>query len=273
MHYPFSVAWSPVEIVSIYRVHSTKDSCLELRRIIDNANTDDTYDICGNTGTSDVRLEVRWLYRSHELPGQGKAISSSEFEIDQCNLEEVFETDHLDFCSADSILSPVMIHEDPRPNDQLADTMDGMPCIHYYSCCFWSIHRKSFVPSGANSSREERGRLYSTFFGKHGTAKAALSRLMGLHSKAEVSSVDRRSLSWKEAFQSAIKTLSLAEAAEDVQLHGMELTCRDSERRQISTFLKAAICGRQRQNSDEANDTNMTIKNTIFIAGPPGTGS
>jgi hypothetical protein len=166
-----------------------------------------------------------------------------------------------------------MIHEDRRPKGQLADTIDGMPCIHYYSCRFWSIHRKSFVPSGSHSSREERGRLHSTFFGKHGTAKAALSRLQGVDSKAKVSSVDRRSLSWKEAFQSAIQTLSLAEAAEDVQLHGMELTCRDHERKQISDFLKAAICGRQRQHSDEANDTNMTIKNTIFIAGPPGTGS
>ena len=154
VHYPFNVAWSPVEIVSIYRAHKTKESCLELRQLIDNENTEATFDICGDTGTSDVRLEVRWLYRSYELPGQGKAISSSESEIEQCDLEEVFETDHLDFCSADSILSPLMIHEDRRPKGQLADTIDGMPCIHYYSSRFWSIHRKSFVPSGSHSSRE-----------------------------------------------------------------------------------------------------------------------
>eukprot|EP00804_Cyclotella_cryptica_P014250 CCRYP_005654-RA/>CCRYP_005654-RA protein AED:0.12 eAED:0.12 QI:84/1/1/1/0.8/0.66/6/2772/1335 len=271
--YPFDVAWSPVEIVSIYRVHSTKESCLELREIIDNNGTESTFDvICGNNGANDVRLEVRWLYRSHELPGQGKATSATESQVDQCELEEVFETDHLDFCSADSILSPLRIHKDRRPKVQLSDTVDGMPCIHFYSCRFWSIHRKSFVPSGSHSSREERGRMHSTFFGKHGTAKAALNRLYGFHAKHKVPLVDRRSLSWKEAFQSAIKTLSLAEAAEDVQLHGMELTCRENERRQISDFLKAAICGRQRQNSDDANDTNMTIKNSIFIAGPPGTG-
>ena len=41
-----------------------------------------------------------------------------------------------------------------------------------------------------------------------------------------------------EAFKSAIQKLSLAEAAEDVQVHGMALKCREKERAQIAGFLR-----------------------------------
>ena len=56
-HYPFNVAWRPVEIVSIYQVHKTKQSCLKLFHKGD--NTDDTVE--SNDEEKDIRLEVRFL--------------------------------------------------------------------------------------------------------------------------------------------------------------------------------------------------------------------
>ena len=269
-HYPFNVAWSPVEIVSIYRVHKTKDSCLKLRQSIqvDTADYLSVSDI--NSGDDDVRLEVRWLYRLNEIPGAKKTTSPSR---SSAFVEEVFETDHLDTCTADSILSPVMIHETTQPPaDELKDTIDGLPCIHYYCSRFWSLHRKSFIPSGSFRSRVQRGRMYSGFFGKHGTAKAALSRLEDCTADENESTPDLRDSPWQEAFHEVIKTLSLAEAAQDVQLRGTRLACRDDERKKISDFLRTAICGRAR-NSQDQDTGNMAIKTSMFIGGPPGTGA
>lgn len=183
------------------------------------------------------------------------------------NLEEVFETDHLDVVTADSILSPVVLHESQQRADELDSSIDGLPCIHYCCSRFWSLHRKSFVPIGSFSKMRERGLMHSAFFGKHGTAKSALSRLKDVESSPE-----KRSLSWREAFQSAIRTLSLAEAAQDVQLRGIEMACRDKERKEVFNFLKTAICGRQVRNKEGEVVESMAIKNSMFIAGPPGTG-
>jgi predicted hydrocarbon binding protein len=271
-HYPFNVAWSPVEIVSIYRVHESKDSCLKLRQMMQYETTG-SFDSETTKGTKEVRVEVRWFYRSHEIPGEKKAKDSSETRTDDRDLDEVFETDHLDLCSAESILAPLVIHQKQRKSDQLQDTKNGMPCVHFHGRRYWSIHRKSFVPSGSHSSRVERGRLHSIFFGKHGTAKAALSRLghKGAPANAQAM-VQRGPLPWKEAFQFAIQTLSLAEAAQHAQLHG-ELTCREKEREEIFNFLKEAICGKHRKFLEEdGSEENVNIKNSIFIAGPPGTG-
>ena len=266
-HYPFNVSWGPVEIVSIYQVHKNKDSALKLREAIQDSK-DNTLETDSSDSTNDIRLEVRWLYRSNEIPG-GKSTSPKNSRND---LEEVFETDHLDFCTADSILSPLVIHEKQQTAD-LSDTVHGLPCIHYYCNRFWSLHRKSFVPSGSHSSRAERGRMHSGFFGKHGTAKAALSRLKGQITDIdnETAVVDRVT-SWQDAFQAAIKTLSLAEAAQDVQLHGSKLACRDKERKKISDFLRAAICGGQMRLLGSDNEISMATKNYLYIAGPPGTG-
>lgn len=173
-------------------MHETKDSCIKLRQSIQEESLNDA-DEWGN----DIQLEVRWLYRPHEIPGVGKAPETGSHE-----LEEVFETDHLDYCSADSILSPLMLHEHNQ-KDQTEDAIEGLPCIHYYCARFWSLHRKSFITSGSLSNRVTRGRMYSDIFGKHGTASAALKRLEG--QGGDDGPVDRRNMSWQESFRSAIK--------------------------------------------------------------------
>lgn len=202
-HYPFNVAWAPAEIVAIFHAHKSKDSCIRLRESLEEDNMIDTLAATDSDGAKDIQLEVRWLYRMHEIPGVvGKAsLVSSRMSLD---LEEIFETDHLDYCTADSILSPVLLHEDNHIEGKMNDVIEGLPCIHYHCARFWSLHRKSFITSGSLLNRATRGRMYSDCFGKHGTASAALKRLEGHEGDSE-SSIVRHAITWQEAFRSAIR--------------------------------------------------------------------
>lgn len=273
VNFPFVVAWCPAEIVSIYKVHSSKAECLELREKISSGNdehmkADD--DVISNE--FDVMVEVRWFYRKFEIPGAKLTTKSKSNDGD--DLEEIFETDQVDACPAECLLAPLTLHEVSRPEESsLPSVVSGMPCIHYHCRRYWSIHRKSFVPSGVLSNRIERGRMHSEY-------KTALSKLQS----TSVANGKRSSegYSWKEAFQSAIQKLSLAEAAADVQVHGMELKCRERERQHIGSFLRKAIRGlEQPLNGSQTQDDDsvfgddeglMNTKSSIFICGPPGTG-
>ena len=220
----------------------------------------------------DVMVEVRWFYRKFEIPGAKLATKSKSNDGD--GLEEIFETDQVDACPAECLLAPLKLHEVSRPEESsLPSVVSGMPCIHYHCRRYWSIHRKSFVPSGVLSNRIERGRMHSEY-------KTALSKLQS----TSVANGKRSSegYSWKEAFQSAIQKLSLAEAAADIQVHGMELKCRERERQHIGSFLRKAIRGlEQPLNGSQTQDDDsvfgddeglMNTKSSIFICGPPGTG-
>jgi len=256
-HYPFAVQWAPAEVVSIYRVHKTKESCVKLREksAFDNLSQD-------VNNNDEIMMEVRWLYRSWEIPGASK--TKKKVTSESGNLEEVFETDQIDVCSADSILSPVKLHDVPRPTSTPSTELD-MPLIHYQCSRLWSIHRRSFVPSGSLSNRISRGRMHSAY-------KMAFDQLNSI--STSISNASSREQTWKEAFQSAIRKLSLAEAAQDTQEHGMALTCREQERKQITSFLKKAIHGLQSNTLDEDGEDEETknLKSSLFIAGPPGTG-
>jgi len=265
--FPFAVTWSPAEIVSIYRAHSNKTECLELREKLQNG--DQHLNDVDDNSFDDVMVEVRWFYRKHEIPGAGGKSSKSSQSNNSEELEELFETDQIDSCPAECLLSPIKLYEASRPEESLPSVVSGMPCIYYHCRRYWSIHRKSFIPSGLLSNRIERGRMHSKY-------KAALSKL------ASTSSNNGNKLlegySWKEGFQSAIQKLSLAEAAADVQVHGMELRCRERERRHIGSFLRKAIRGLEQPLSNTQDDDSvdegpmMNTKSSIFICGPPGTG-
>ena len=137
-HYPFNVECAPAEIISIYKSHNSKLYCSKLREAVSNGNGDtvDTDD------GADVQIEVRWLYRLHEIPGTGKSASRIATEM-----EEVFETDHLDKCPAESILLPVVLLEDKQP-------IEEGPCVRYYCTRYWSLHRKSFIPIGSPKNKQ-----------------------------------------------------------------------------------------------------------------------
>lgn len=266
VYFPFVVTWSPAEIVSIYRVHRSKAECLELRERLRGGNQHLNESI---NDALNVMVEVRWFYRKHEIPGAGK-VSKSQSQHPG-DLEEIFETDQIDTCPAECLLSPVKIYEVSRPEESLPSVISGMPCIHYHCRRYWSIHRKSFVPSGLLSNRIERGRMHSQY-------KTALGKLQSASSSNGKKSSE--GYSWKGGFQSAIQKLSLAEAAADIQVHGMELKCRERERQHIGSFLRKAIRGLEQPANNMEDDNSVTrddegpmnTKSSMFICGPPGTG-
>ena len=161
VYFPFVVPWSLGEVVSIYKVHKTKESCARLREKLLNQDVN----ALPHTTDDKIRIEIRWLYWHHEIPGATK----KKPESNCAGLEEVFETDQIDICSADSLLSPVRLYEITSPLTQPTEIC-GMPCLHYYCSRLWSIHRRTFVPSGPLKNRVSRGRMYST-------NKAALRKL------------------------------------------------------------------------------------------------
>ncbi|KAL7543938.1 hypothetical protein ACHAXR_013332 [Thalassiosira sp. AJA248-18] len=262
VYFPFVVPWAPAEIVSIYRVHETKEACARLRENLSKKVQHDK-DTSQDEGTGDIMIEVRWFYRPYEIPGASKKKSES---VDNGELDEVFETDQIDVCSADSILSPIQLHDVSKPLNAPCAIL-GMPCINYFCSRLWSIHRRSFVPSGSLNNRVSRGRMHSAY-------KAALSKLHRLPSAVSTSPFNQRNVkSWKESFQTAIQQLSLAEAAQDAQENGVVLACREKERDQIKSFLNTAICGLVTTNkADGQKDETMNLTSSMFIAGPPGTG-
>ena len=261
VHFPFNVSWAPAEVVSIYQVHKTKESCVNLREQMSNQARHKSLHLSDDGCT--IMIEVRWLYRSYEIPGAPKKKSSA----DNGELEEVFETDQIDSCSADSILSPIQLHDvsKKQPVDAFGSQM-GMPCIHYQCSRLWSIHRRSFVPSGSLNNRVSRGRMYSAY-------KSALEILNQLPTDGGASFTgQQREISWKESFQAAIQQLSLAEAAQDAQDNGMVLACREKERARIKSFLTKAIRGSSSKDVSQDEDETMNLQSSMFIAGPPGTG-
>ena len=265
VHFPFVVKWSPVEVISIHRVHKTKELCVKLRDRLSKKDQSEKDAIAmHDINVGKIVIEFRWLYRDHEIPGASKKKKES---ADSDELEELFETDHIDSCSADCILSPIRLHDVTRPSKNVPTSIFGMPFMHYQCSRFWSIHRRSFVPSGPLSNRVSRGRMYSAY-------EVAFTKLQQ-RASASVGSTSvhaplREKASWKVAFQTAIQKLSLAEAAQDTQENGMVLTCREKERKQIKRFLQKGICGLNEGRDKEGKTKNL--KTSLFIAGPPGTG-
>mmetsp|Transcript_6077 Transcript_6077/g.12064 ORF Transcript_6077/g.12064 Transcript_6077/m.12064 type:complete len:1495 (+) Transcript_6077:252-4736(+) len=261
-YFPFNVPWSPAEVVSIFRTYETKASCMEMREKLQSDHFK-----CSTWNDSEVWIEIRWFYRNHEIPGATKPSAQSKLTKNNL-LEEVFETDQVGMCFADAILAPVTLHSTPNPAGKLPEIRFGMPYIHYYCSRFWSIHRKAFVPSGPLRNLAERGRMHSMYFGKNASMKSALKKLEQV---AEVAPMKSTS-SWRDAFYQAIQQLSLAEAAEAVQVDGSTLPCREREREKITSFLKNSIRGNQLKGLKQTEEGSNAKGATMFIAGGPGTG-
>jgi Cdc6-like AAA superfamily ATPase len=67
---------------------------------------------------------------------------------------------------------------------------------------------------------------------------------------------------WKMAFQKVIQKLSLTDASKEAYSDGSLLIGREKERREIKSFLQAAITHKSAENS----------KSSVLVAGPPGVG-
>ena len=269
---PFAATWCPAEIVCIWKQHRFKEDVAKLK---DEAPSEDS-DGDAASRRYEMRMEVRWLYRQHEMPGSARQTFSA---AKSGGLEEVIETDDTLDCPAAALLAPVKLYASSVPCDVPTIDALGMPIMSYQCHRFWSIHRKSLMPSGSIKGRVERGRMYSSYFGKDALLKASLDKVLGGNgddsaAKAAASASKTNSKAQlKSNFREAISRLSLSDASADAQIRGMELTGRKKELNQIKDFLRSAIQGAKNEfKAHDGTEIESSVKSSIFIAGPPGTG-
>lgn len=236
-HYPFSMPWSAAEIVTIM-----KNAPLS-------SNT-------SNSGSdSGISLEIRWLYRARELSGSGQNLNDSR----RLDCEELYESDHYDIVASETILAPIQLIPEIQPSEALSHL--GMPVVQF--CCkrFWSIHRKSLIPTLGLDGRVERGRSQSRFLQPNSNARNALDKRTTNISR-DVNSVEYSTKPvWKHAFRQCIKKLTLTDASKD-GFNACRLVGRQKEQSQLKLFLRGFICGKLPEGS----------KPCLFVAGPPGGG-
>ena len=266
---PFTATWCPAEIVCIWKEHRDKDDVIKLK----DEGSDEDSDEGADSARYEMRMEVRWLYRQHEMPGSARQTFSAE---KSGGLEEVIETDDTLDCPAAALLAPIKLYSSSVPCDVPTIGELGMPVISYQCHRFWSIYRKSLMPSGSIKGRVERGRMYSNYFGKDALLKASLDKVLGgtVESTATAPS-DKTSTKaqLRRNFREAISRLSLSDASADAQIRGMELTGRTKELNQIKDFLRSAIQGAKNEfQALDGTEIESSVKSSIFIAGPPGTG-
>ena len=167
---PFTATWCPAEIVCIWKEHRDKDDVIKLK----DEGSDEDSDEGADSARYELRMEVRWLYRQHEMPGSARQTFSAE---KSGGLEEVIETDDTLDCPAAALLAPIKLYSSSVPCDVSTIGELGMPVIRYQCHRFWSIYRKSLMPSGSIKGRVERGRMYSNYFGKDALLKASLDKV------------------------------------------------------------------------------------------------
>jgi hypothetical protein len=198
--FPFTVSWSPAEVVSISRRFSRPEA-IELRRKI--ATRDEAVEQPSLTdyddgeeltceylpvGGGEIMMEVRWLYRISEVPIVTTVASSNRHEEDDMVVhnsshEEVFETDHVDQCSTLCLLAPLelkspqqqMEQPDANTKQQLGtNLLLDIPKVIFSCYRFWSVRRRCLVPVGTLLSRAARGRLHSRDIQRNHALKLAI---------------------------------------------------------------------------------------------------
>jgi len=257
MHYPFTVGWAIAEVIAIWKVHKdNRDFALQL----------ETLNCSGNHNLGDVQLEIRWFWRRCELPGNKGAAREGP-----TTYEEIFETDHVDECSASSLLGPVKVIpglEDVSVKEALFHC--GIPMITCTNTKLWSFHRRSIIPSASNNGRGARSRMYSSSCIKDDMLRKAIESDMDNTDEGQIKpsipSVQEDQPPWRESFQRVIRKLTLTQASSDAYDDYVALVGRGKEQGEISSFLRAAIKGANNSCSDGSTSSSL------FVAGPPGTG-
>jgi origin recognition complex subunit 1 len=257
VNHPFVTGWAVAEIVLIWR---TYDAETDLPLV----GSDMESPKCHQSG--DLDLEIRWLWRRRELPGLSKPGAPS-----LC--EEVFETDHIDRCTAESVLAPAKVHFSTDAYVRTALYELGMPVVQFRCSRFWSFHRKSVVPFAKSTGRLARSRMYSACFSQDHVLKDALERfearqedVLRITDCGAACDDENYDPTWKDAFRMVIQKLSVSQASTDAFEKGATLLERDRERNEITSFLRGAI------QSAMKSETSGSKSPSLFIAGPPGTG-
>lgn len=221
---PFLVPWQVAEVVTIFQPD-------------DPSKNDDA-----------VQLEVRWFYHCRDLAGR---IKGGIPEVE----DEVVETDHLDVVSPSKLLAHVALKDETA-----LSASDAEASLRYTCRQFWSCHSKSLVPTGSLDNRINRGRAHSNFFGRYPALHDAC-RCLGRYKDPTPASESHDSPT--AAFQRVIEKLSLTDASKEALHQSSGIIGRETERRFIASFLRAALEGK----GDEGK-----LNATLFVAGPPGVG-
>jgi hypothetical protein len=260
LNHPFRVKWWCADIIAIYR-NLEADEAKELRK-----NTDKRLDSSVNDSVKhgNFQVEVRWLYKMDDIPGFA-ALNTKEDRANRAGLQEIFETDDVDEIGANTILGPVVVHAgNPSPDQELDQHLKGMPLVHFFCHRFWSLHRRTLMPTGTADKRMQRGMLYSKYLSTGTQARSAFQALQG-NTDDTPKDFDLNS-DWKRRFQSTISKLTLAEASDDSTRS--DVIGREAQKAQIKNFLSSAIQGvNTMQISDTAGSSNAFC---LFVGGPPG---
>lgn len=257
VNHPFVTGWAVAEIVVIWR---TYDAEVDLPLSGSDVARPEYHQY------GDLDLEIRWLWRRRELPGLSKPEAPS-----LC--EEVFETDHIDRCTAESVLAPAKVHFSADACFKTALYEMGMPVVQFRCSRFWSFHRKSIVPFAESTGRMARSRMYSVCLSQDHVLKDALDRfdkrqkdVLRITNCGAAYDEGSNGPTWKDAFGMVIQKLSLSQASTDAFEKGASLLGRDREQKQITSFLCETI------RSARETDSSGSKCPSLFIAGPPGTG-
>jgi hypothetical protein len=238
---------SVAEVLCIWRLERDEDE------VEDDNTEEETLE-----GKYDVKMEVRWYYRTREVPGFNGENSDSLTGSSEI-YEEILETDHTQDVPASALLAPVLLHSSPTRSAPSKFCI-GMPVLEFFCRRFFSIIRRSLLPCGGLEGRETRGKFHSRYIRED----AVLRELIGPSSNTQQqrrTALPSRSgrLQWNEAFSSVIQKLSLTDASKESSESVM--IGREMEQENILSFLRDAIRG----GSAETNSS-------MFVAGPPGVG-
>jgi origin recognition complex subunit 1 len=238
--------WVVAEIVAIWKEFTSRD---KLEKVANGGNTNP----CSE---GSWKVEIRWFYERHEL-NVGVEVLEEEMVGN-----EVFETDDvtvLDDVSA--ILAPTTLYSDATSiHRKEKDYFRGHPVPVFLCHRFWSIQRKSLIPCGDLSGREQRSQLYSRIIPKGYPSIEAMDTT-DPH-QGHKSSADSES-KWDDAVKKVIATLNLKEASKGAYNHGETLVGREKELAQLLSFFRAAIHGQPGPGG---------IRSSMFLAGAPGVG-
>ena len=279
---PFDCSWCPVEIIAIWKKTNKTDAA----RVLENADKTQFEDkelIQSEQvvipSRERVMLEVRWFYLKSHLLSESIIKNIDDIQkykkkwSDGSQLQEIFETDHVDDCTAHSLLCPIQLFNPDDENltlplkmkpvtfNPLNTDVYQIPTLNFLCCRFYSVQHHgggSLMPFGELSNITERGLLYSNHMKKDLELKARMSSNGHSHvtNDASLSPIEKL----KIKLGNAATRLTLSEASANTQKIGSYLKCREKEQGIIKEFVTDAI---KRQGS---SCTSM------FVAGPPGTG-
>lgn len=204
----------------------------------------------------DYRLEIRWFFRTGEIPG---ATRPSPSGVGSLVCEEIYESDLYDEVCASCVWAPTCLYD--KPKDVTSGlTRFGLPVLEFFCRQSWSATHKCLMPIDNIQRRVNRGREKSPMAKKNpplgfAFASAFTPVVVG-------PSNGNGSAECMEAFQDVVDKLSLTDASKEAYKNISAIVGRSNEKKELALFIRDAVQGRSASGK----------RPSLFVAGPPGTG-